>query len=357
MEYQQVSQHQIDILSLSGHHWKWRMHGGAVTLARQYLSIEQAPDLILATDMLDVNTFLSLTRKDTSTLPIVLYFHENQLTYPRSSADKDTQLERDFHYSFINYTSALAADVVMFNSHYHQNSFLAALPEFLRRFPDHREQHTVSSIATKAQVLPIGLNFQSMKNIHIHLPETPVPLILWNHRWEFDKGPQDFFEALIVLSEQGAKFQLAVLGEHFKHSPPIFEYAREKLDDHIIKWGYVENVEEYVQWLYRADILPVTSLHDFFGISVVEALYCNTYPLLPANKVYQEYLPIERVPHFFYHSVRDFVESLANLLSNFSMVRNIKTRKWVEKYSWEYLSGVYDHSFSQIVIDKRGSNS
>ena len=52
--YARYSQHQVDILSLPGRFWKWRMHGGAVTLARQFLESETQPDLILATDMLDL---------------------------------------------------------------------------------------------------------------------------------------------------------------------------------------------------------------------------------------------------------------------------------------------------------------
>ena len=31
--YQKYSCHQVDIISLPGKKWKWRIHGGAVTLA------------------------------------------------------------------------------------------------------------------------------------------------------------------------------------------------------------------------------------------------------------------------------------------------------------------------------------
>jgi Domain of unknown function (DUF3524). len=81
--YQEHSHHRIDILPLSGHHWKWRMHGGAVTLARRFLDSGAQPDLLLATDMLDVTTFLALTRHRTARVPVALYFHENQIGYPR----------------------------------------------------------------------------------------------------------------------------------------------------------------------------------------------------------------------------------------------------------------------------------
>ena len=122
-ELQQASAHEIKILSLPGRHWKWRMHGGAISLAREFLTGEWSPDLILATDMLDLSSFLALTRQRLAKVPSILYFHENQLTYPWSASDQDVHLKRDRHYGFINLNSALVADAVWFNSSYHQEAF------------------------------------------------------------------------------------------------------------------------------------------------------------------------------------------------------------------------------------------
>ncbi|MFO7539072.1 MAG: DUF3524 domain-containing protein, partial [Chloroflexota bacterium] len=62
--YQQYSRHEVLLLTLPGRFWKWRMHGSAVTLARLYRDHYAAapPDVILGTDMLDLSTFLALTR-------------------------------------------------------------------------------------------------------------------------------------------------------------------------------------------------------------------------------------------------------------------------------------------------------
>ena len=76
------SRHQVEKLTLPGRFWKWRMHGAAVTLARRFLRSQLQPNLILASSMLDVTTFLALTRRRTARVPVALYFHENQLTYP-----------------------------------------------------------------------------------------------------------------------------------------------------------------------------------------------------------------------------------------------------------------------------------
>ena len=63
--YADHSEHHIDLLTLPGRHWKWRMHGGAISLARQFLAKGWQPDLIIASDMVDLATFLALTRKKT----------------------------------------------------------------------------------------------------------------------------------------------------------------------------------------------------------------------------------------------------------------------------------------------------
>ena len=82
--YSRHSRHDVQVLRLEGQFWKWRMHGGAVTLSRRFLDMSFQPDLILSTDMLDLTTFLALTRTKTAHVPTAVYFHENQITYPWS---------------------------------------------------------------------------------------------------------------------------------------------------------------------------------------------------------------------------------------------------------------------------------
>ncbi|MBP6731839.1 MAG: DUF3524 domain-containing protein, partial [Chitinophagales bacterium] len=168
-DFKKYSTHDIVILPLSGHHWKWRMHIGAVELAAKAINPEvkfkngaTKPDLILATDMLDLATFLGLTKSWSHNIPTAIYFHENQLNYPWSPTDADVKLKRDAHYAFINYTSALAADRVFFNSHYHMQAFLTELPKFLQTFPDYNNLATVDAIAKKSLVLPLALDLKKL---------------------------------------------------------------------------------------------------------------------------------------------------------------------------------------------------
>ena len=203
--YASSSSHEIKIISLPGRFWKWRMHGGAVTLARMYMESKLQPDLILTTDMLDLTIFLSLTRSRTANIPTAVYFHENQLSYPWSSTDRDVGKKRNIHYGFINYTTALTADHIFFNSQYHMNSFLTEALKMLKHFPDHNELETISKITEKSSVLHLGLDLSRFDK-HQCEKDSGTPLLLWNHRWEYDKNPEKFFNALEILSEKGLDF-------------------------------------------------------------------------------------------------------------------------------------------------------
>ena len=342
------SKHHVEIFKLPPRHWKWRMHGAAITFANEFKKLTWKPDLILATDMLDLATFNGIT-PDAAHIPAILYFHENQITYPWSKNDEDKQLNRDNHYGFVNYTAALTADKVLFNSEYHRSSFLGALPEFLRSFPDHLNLHTVQEITDKSEVLHLGMNLTELDELkpnEIARPDRAT--ILWNHRWEYDKNPEQFFRVLIEIQERGWEFNLIVLGEQFKNAPSIFKEAREILKDRIIHWGYAETQQEYVKWLWHADILLVTSNQDFFGGSVVEAMYCNVKPLLPKRLSYPEHIPAF-LHHVFFYEEEELTDKLQRWIKDVSVLRKQQTRSFVEKYDWSVLSGHYDEVLADLV--------
>jgi len=350
--YQQFSQHDVEILSLPGRHWKWRMYGGAVSLARQMEKIKFKPDLLLVTDMLDLTTFLALTKKQTNNIPVVIYFHENQITYPWSPADVDQKVERNNQYGFLNYTSALAADWVCFNSLYHQDVFLDALPPFLQQFPDFQEIDLVDSIRKKSSVLSLGLDLKKLDNFRIETTHD-IPIILWNHRWEYDKNPDTFFKVLFRLKKELIDFRLVVLGEKYQQSPSIFAEAKAYLKEEILHFGYAPDFSTYAAWLWRADILPVTNLQDFFGGSIVEAIYCNTYPILPDRLAYPAHIPVEHHQKHFYDGTEEQLylkikKVLKKLKNNPAAFR---VNNYVRHYDWRIFAPAYDEFFSKIVSD------
>ena len=361
-EYAECSTHDVTVLGLPGRHWKWRMHGGAVTLARLFLEGSYQPDLIIATDMLDLATFMALTRSRAAQTKTVLYFHENQISYPWSGGDPDRLIERDAHYGFINLTSALAADAVVFNSEYHRTSFLSNLAPFLRGFPDYNEVDAVKTIEAKSHVLYLGLDLARFEE-HRQEPETGSPaLVLWNHRWEYDKNPLDFFRALFSLKDEGLDFRVAVLGRAYAEKPRVFDEASVRLGDRLVHFGYAEDFAAYAAWLWKSDIALVTSIHDFFGASVVQAVYCNCCPVLPERLAYPEHVPpgTERAARagpgrspagqeqFFYEGFPEMLALLRHRIENIGETREIRTQPFVRRYDWAVMAPEYDGFFEAL---------
>jgi glycosyltransferase involved in cell wall biosynthesis len=348
--YRAASRHNVEILALDGRSWKWRMHGGAVTLGRRFMEEGRAPDLILATDMLDLTTFLSLTRTRTAGIPTAVYFHENQFTYPWSPGDRDVLRGRDLHYGFINYASALAADRVFFNSRYHMDSFFAALEGYLKGLPDNNELSTIEIIKKKSQVLYLGMDLVRLKAAApASAPAASGPaLILWNHRWEYDKNPGEFFEALYALEERSMDFEVAILGEDFSKRPKEFEAARVRLGPKVVHFGFVEDLASYASWLKRADILPVTSKHDFFGCSVIEALYMGCIPILPNRLAYPEHIPEDQHHLYLYDDFKGLVAKLARAVSDIATVRATDLGGLAAGYDWGELAPVYDEEMERM---------
>jgi len=358
--YARHSSHVVRTLSLSGAHWKWRMHGGAVTLARKFHESGHAPDLILATDMLDLASFLALTRAKTAAVRSAVYFHENQITYPWSPLDRDPAESRDEHYGFINFTSALVADRVFFNSQYHMDSFLSELPRFLARFPDHQELAAVERICEKSAVLPLGFEFARLDPMTLRDPAAEKtaagrrPLVLWNHRWEYDKNPEEFFRALRILASRGLDFDVALLGESFDAIPACFADAESEFGDRIVQFGYVQDRAEYARWLRRSDLLPVTSNQEFFGASVIEAVFCGCFPILPARLAYPELFPAELRSSCFYRDFDDLVRRLTAAVTQIDRVRKISFRSVAEKFDWRRVAPMYDAVFADTAAGPRG---
>lgn len=349
--YRDHSAHDITILSLPGNYWKWRMHGGAVTLARFYLEADLRPDLILATDMLDLTTFLALTRQVTADIPTAVYFHENQLTYPLGPRQR---LEWQNHLAFINYASALAADRVFFNSHYHQEAFLDELPRLLKHYPDYTELHTIERVHAKAEVLPPGLDLRRLDGLKPDQPRQGPPLIVWNHRWEYDKNPRAFLNALVRLADEGLAFEVALTGENPRQSAEEFEVARERLGGRVIQFGYVARFEDYARLLWATDVQVSTAHHDFFGLSTVEALYCGCMSFLPRRLNYPDLIPTEYHDRFLYHEGEIYYVLRRYLAAAQSAPRDTweqaptDLRMHVSRYDWSVQAPRYDRVLESL---------
>jgi glycosyltransferase involved in cell wall biosynthesis len=367
--YQAHSRHDVRLLTLPGRFWKWRMQGGAITLARQAQSLASRPDLILASDMLNVPVFLTLGTcsrwmchpEDSAaqvesaasggewlaSVPLALYFHENQLTYPLQPGEK-----RDLHYGLVNLVSALRANALFFNSAYHQKAFFGELPRLLKHFPDYNELWAVEALQAKAQVLPLGLDLAFLDVYRPGRPNSGRPVLLWSHRWEYDKDPETFFRAVYTLADEGLDFGIILLGESFRNQPNEFLEARERLSGRIVHFGYAQDTAAYGRLLWQADIVVSTALHEFFGAAIVEACYCGCFPILPHRLSYPELIPAAQHDACLYDDVDGLLARLRHAILHVEETRSFSLRQHMARFDWQQMAPCYDRLLEQMATGR-----
>jgi glycosyltransferase involved in cell wall biosynthesis len=294
-------------------------------------------------------------------VPVVQYFHENQLTYPLPP-DED----RERAYAITNYLSALAADRVVFNSQSHFDEFIEALPQLLRDFPDFTNMHTVRDLREKSTVLHLGMDlsahdeYRGARTGRTPRATTP-PIVLWNQRWDYDKNPSDFFRVMNRLDDAGVPFQLILAGKHFDEQPEEFEQAFERYAERILHYGYAEDFAEYSRLLHRADVVVSTARHEFFGVAVQEAIYCGCHPVLPRRLSYPELIPEshhEPLLHapIFYDDDQGLFEVLRDILEGEERPLPPKTLRDIPApLDWDRHVDRYDALFEEVAEARTAS--
>lgn len=331
------SRHEVELLTLPARFWKWRMRGAALAFMAQIRDI-RAYDLVFATDMMDITDFKALAGPDVP--PVVLYFHENQLSYPLAPGEK-----RDFHLGFTNIVSALAADAVLFNSDFQSHAFFRDARNLIKKMPDFRPTRVLDKIAAKSRVVYPGCRFPGpLGNSLSNIPRQDPPLVVWNHRWEYDKNPESFFRTMGAVKQKGIPFSLAVLGEQYETSPDVFRTAEAQFQEEIVAWGYAPSRGAYESWLQKGSVVVSCANQENFGISVMEAVRFGCFPLLPRRLSYPEIMPEKYHGTVLYDNEDDLVRKLAGHLLHPEKhrVRGRELAAHAAGFSWEVMSAQYD---------------
>ncbi len=335
------SRHKIDILTMSARFWKWRMKGAALYFAEQIKNLEEY-DLIFATDLINIADLKALL--DNKCPPIILYFHENQLAYPLNKNEK-----LDYHYGLTDLTNSLSADRVVFNSRTHMKTFFKELPLFLNHLPDFVPDWTIDKIKAKSLVIYPGIEdaVLTQKKQQSENHGNSIPLIIWNHRWEFDKNPESFFSVLFRLKKEGTPFQLALLGEGYKKQPPIFAEAESRLKGNIIHSGYIENYDDYLHMLKEGDIVVSSANQENYGIAVIEAILSGCRPLVPDRLSYPELIPSEFHSDCLYIDENDLEKKLKKLLIGDKVFKLNRLIDRMTGLCWSSIIREYDALFDE----------
>lgn len=339
--YRHHSVHDVELFALPAIHWKWRMHGAHVTLAPQIAAAVDARgpfDAVMASSMTDVAGLLGIARAALASARVVLFMHENQLTFPRPEHDRD-----DLTYAMTNWTSMLASDLVVFNSAYHRDDWFAAVRGFLARFPDHRHTSLVDAVAERSVVLPVGADLAALDAVERRAGARP--LLLWNQRWEYDKGPLEFTVAIERLVAAGAEFDVALAGDRPEHDRPELRRLRSVLGDRLVHDGHAAT-DEYRRLLRRADIVVSTAQHEFFGVAITEAVHAGAFPVLPNRLVYPERIPPHLHRACLYDDESDLVRLVTWALANPGDRERVvaELRPAMARCDWPSVAALYDRA-------------
>ncbi len=371
----QMSQHNWEFMGLLPRKWKWRMMHSALTFSDIIHNVDsnseevdepsrfitssysgRRPDLIFCTDMLNLAEFKGFLPANFADIPCVAYFHENQLTYP-THYDKS----KDRHFSWINITSAICADSVWFNSEYHMNSFLDAVTYRIKKAPDCRPANLADRIRAKSIIVPQGIEEHSDIQPGRRKADTTPLRILWAARWEFDKNPGDFFDALRLVRDMGIDFRLSVIGGKTRAKDLIFDKAEKEFAAYIDHWGFMDTLEEYEDVLKNADIAVSTAIHEFFGISMAEAVAAGAFPIVPERLAYPEVLKEnmaddQKIRFFYDGSVANLAEKIANcakiLQADGSLWEDNPNRgiDKISRFYWHNLIPEIDEKLSAVIF-------
>ncbi|HPF69530.1 MAG TPA: DUF3524 domain-containing protein [Candidatus Krumholzibacteria bacterium] len=348
------SGHRFTALTLPARFWKWRMRGSAVWFADRLAADPPARcDLLMATGFVNVADLRGLLPPTLQGVPILLYMHENQLTYPLSPEE-----EFDFHFGFTNILSCLAADRVVFNSAWHRAIFLDSLPDYLARMPEAVPSGVRERLEHKSTVCAVGLDRAALPADHFPQyrggpcdpgvgPTWPRggarPLLLWNHRWEFDKRPEVFAGAVHRLLDDGLDFAVALVGDP-RAEHPAFLALRDRLGDRCEAFGLVPSRADYDALLARADVVVSCAAQEYFGISVAEAVHAGAYPVLPRAQVYPSLYGTRCKGRHFYDDgdQAQLAALLADLVRGRGCGHVCSLDRDVDAFCWPRLGPVWD---------------
>jgi len=289
------------VLELPGRYFRWRIRGNPLSWLDDIPALlnDWQPDHILATSMVDICTVRGL-HPALAQVPVSLYFHENQFAYPvgdgqHSSVDP----------LMVQLYGALAADELLFNSRYNQRTFLEGVDALMAKMPDAKPESLSQRLVPKCHWLPVPVEPVPGQP---PVTDTALPLLIWNHRWEYDKCP----EALVLLVEEldrrGLPMRLALFGAGAKRLHPVRQQLQQQLGERVVASGFMPR-DEYRHWLGQGCVVFSAARHEFQGLAMLEAVSAGAFPVVPDDLCYQEqYPPLCRYPSGDVQAAADRIE-------------------------------------------------
>jgi glycosyltransferase involved in cell wall biosynthesis len=125
--------------------------------------------------------------------------------------------------------------------------------------------------------------------------------------------------------ERGARLELVLLGETFEALPGGAADLLRELEPHVRERGFADRTR-YVAHLSRCDVAVSTARHEFFGVSIAEAMAAGCTPLAPRRLAYPELVPSAMHERCLYDGTDDLAARLVDAAANPRAFRERETR-------------------------------
>ena len=324
--------HQWDVLALKDRYFSWRMGGNALNLKAQYnQKLKAQYDVLIATSMTDLSTLLGIY-PNLAKLPKHLYFHENQFAYPKNHRQQGL-LEVQIRSIY----AAMAADHLWFNSDYNRRSFLTGVTQLCQEMPDGIPADLVQSLTTKSSVLPVPISDDCQPLTH-KVPSKNIEVV-WNHRWEHDKGPETLL-ALMRLCINKTHIKFHIIGQQFRNQPAAMQEIMNQHQSQCLTLGFVDSRTQYIKTLQQANVVLSTAQHEFQGIAMLEAVACGCIPIAPDRLVYPELYPADNLYPSTPQEPKKEAQTILLLLENLQSLIPVKP-----PIHWQQLKQKYEQLF------------
>lgn len=275
------SRHEITIVGHRSGPWHWRMRHSALSLSRKIndlISKGERWDVIFSTSMLHLGEFISVN-PSLSHLPTVVYFHENQLTYPISQ-------DPDPHLVFNQFIGSFSATEIWYNSQFHLEQHHQALRGWLKKMPAPSLLSELNDWKEKCRVVYPGVDLLNARPLQI---SSSGPLhLLWAARWEEDKNPNDFLSLVRSLLSAGLDLKVTLMGHHPNGEHDLVSELHSLLGPKLMQPGFLEDRANMLALQNETHLLVSTTHHEFFGLSVMESALCGRALCLPRRLSYPE---------------------------------------------------------------------
>ncbi len=344
----QFPEHQWTPLVLAARHFAWRVRGNAITWGLEQLpTLSKNYHLMITTSMCDLASLRGLV-PSLADIPTIVYFHENQFDYPLSS-----QSTHSIEPQICSIYTSLAGDRLVFNSNYNKMSFLEGVDQFLKKMPDGVPPGIRASLQIKSRVIPVPLSQSCFKP---SMPCSPSLQLVWNHRWEYDKGPDRLLAMLHELLKLNIDFRLSVLGQQFRKIPAEFAKIKTLVGNKLAHFGYVDSIENYQKILQQNHMVLSTAIHDFQGLAILDGIACNCVPIVPNRLAYPELIPSAYRYASYPTDINKEAKAMANniaLLWDQRAHRLTISPPTIENLSWSHLKT----SYQELIDEMTGNNS